>query len=197
MTRFYFNNCHPECNEKEYLSHAFKNSLREYIKLENKYPNEIQGIVSHDTTNISFGKTCLSEIIEMLTEREVRNHAYRIFNKSPLEAFFDIEKSLKDSAEYTILLQEKLYDAFYLKIAYDNQSILFSLGICSDIRKNQLSISHSGDLQLSLENLYGEESNTDYIESVIVNEINSKKDNLDLFKTLTQNPITSGYTGAS
>ncbi len=191
MTRFYFNNCHPECNEKEFLSNALRISLREYIKLENKYPNEIQGVVSHETTKISFGTICLAEIVEILEVREERNHAYRIFNKFPLEAFLNIEKSLADSEDYKILLKDTLHDAFYLKIAFDNQSILFSLGICSDIRKNQLLISDSGGVELLLENLYGDDVNTKYIENIIINEINSKKDNLSLFKTLIHTPIAS------
>ncbi|QPH37864.1 hypothetical protein [Pedobacter endophyticus] len=191
MTIFYLNNCYSKCDERETLSSALKDTLLEYKTLKTKYPEEVDGIVSHEIANLSFGKIYLSEIFEMLAEKEQRNYAYSIFNKYPIETFFNIEKALEDTAEYKIKLDEESHDAFYLKIAYDNKSLLFSLGISPDFRKNQLLISDSSGTSLSLNNLFGEEPNTDYIEGIILNEINSKKDNLDLLKALAQNPIVS------
>lgn len=191
MTIFYFNNCHPKCDEKEKLSDALKDTLSEYKILKTKYPEEIDGIVSHEINKVSFGSLGLTDILEMLGEKEQRNYAYSIFNKYPMEAFFNIERAFENPREYNIQLEGKAYDAFYLKIAHDNKSVLFSLGISNDLRKNQVFISNSDSESLSLDNLYGKRVNTEYIDSIIENEINSKKDNLDLLKTLTANPITS------
>ncbi len=191
MTVFYFNNCHPQCTDKEELANAFTSTLLEYQALKTKYSDEVEGVVSHEITKLSFGDTCLPEIFELLKQKEHRNYAYRIFNKYPIESFFDIEKAFENPKEYKIGFDNDTQDAFFLKIAYDNKSVLFSLAISEEIKKNQLEIFSDDEPSLSIDNLFGIKDNTDYVENIILNEINSKKNNLELIKTIAKNAFTS------
>lgn len=190
MTIFYFNNCHPVCNDKEKLSTALSNTLSKYKILKLKYPDEVDGVVSLEIAKLLFGDLSLQDVITTL-EKEQRNYAHSIFNKFPMEYFLDVESALEDSESYEIKLDGNSQDAFYLKIAYDNSAVLFSLGLNNELCKNQVIISDTKPTLFELYNLYGADDNCDHIDGIIANELNSKRDNLGIFKSAIGDPVLS------
>ena len=61
-----------------------------------------------------------------------------------------------------------------LAIAHYNGIFLFTLGVHADLRKNELILDGAGGKTITVSNLYGnEQSNTAYIEQLIIESENS------------------------
>lgn len=192
MTVFYFNNCHPKCNDKELLSNALHNTLKEYQTLKREFTDEVDGVVSIEIENLQFDTHNFKDVIEFLKEKDIRGYAFQLFNKYPLEQFLDIDNAVNDEDTYEFIVDEdEKLDAFYLKIAFDNSSSLFSLGIHKSVTENQICIKDSTEGSYCLPNLFGQEDNTNFLRNLIQNEINSKQDNFKNLEQFLDSPVTS------
>lgn len=181
MKLLFFNDCIPLTYNNHVIIFCLTNSLFHYCKLKKDYPNSIDGIVTYKEFNsqlISSENMTIAESIKSL-ENPLRTIAYSLFIKYPVEEFYSILNEDIINNAHTIGIDGADFNAFNLKLVSDNQGILFSLALHGDLRKNQLKINSSDGSESLVYNLFGEDSNTEYLDSLFKAEELEKLDNFD------------------
>lgn len=182
MFIFCFNDCIPQSHSNEVTDRCLENSLKEYHKLSQLFPDEVSGIVtSNISTSVNINQSStLYDCVCRIAERELRIYAHSVFRKYPVDSHyvFNNEAELIDN-DFYINVGGCHYDAMHPFVVVKNQGVLFSLAVHSDICRNQLPI-FKDDIKIAdADNLYGCDINTNYIVKVIQQSIYDKADNFN------------------
>lgn len=178
MTSFCLNDCVPLSDNKYIGLECFENTIREYSVLTNKFRGEITGILTSNTPDdilISDGYTlanCLSDL-----SKEYQRIAYPAFNKYPVDNYFEsVDEEALVQNDYIINVGDNSYNAINAAITATNKGVLFTLASHDDLKRNTLLVNVSNGSTASVNSLYGEPNNTDFIKKIIQDEINEKLD---------------------
>jgi hypothetical protein len=193
MKLFLFNDIIPNpISEKEIIV-ALKKTIIEYKILKEKHTENIDGIISstqlnkiHLTKNLT-----LASCLDLIDNKEIKDYSFSIFTKYPIESFLDMETALADEIDHHFVFNSINKDAFFIKMISKENGILFSLNLHNDLAKDSLIINSSDDTRFSVDNLFGLQPNTDFIDKIINKEEMSKLGNLDKLKQILKNPISS------
>lgn len=197
MFVFCFNDRIPQGYSDEIADICLINSLREYHKLTQQFPKEVNGIITSNTpTFVEVNQnSSLHDCICRIADHELKRYAYSVFLKFPVESHYVIhdEAELIDN-KFFINIGGIKYNALYPFMASQNQGILFSLAVHDDICKNQLSIFKNDNKETDIDNLYGSKTNTEYITSVVQQSLYDKADNIDkLLMIIGENKISERF----
>jgi len=173
MKYFFFNGCIPKDKEAFDYSKALSVLVIGYRTLK-KTLGELPPIISVDVPN---GITLkdgypLSECIKDLKDHDLKNLAFSIFSHSPSYRFFDEDTFAEDvvANKYALTIEGHDYDGTNIAIAKFNDSFLFTLGVCDDLKSDRLCVnSLVADRSFRIENFHGEEANVRFIESLFNN----------------------------
>lgn len=193
MKLFLFNDIIPSPISDKEIIIALKNTVIEYKILKEKYPDNIDGIISSaqlNNINLTANLT-LADTLELIENKEIKDYSFSIFTKYPIENFLDIDAVLVEENEHCFVLNKINKDALFIKIISNENGILFSLNLHSDLAKDSLVINSSDSTSFSVDNLYGLKLNTDFVEEIIKTEEISKLGNLDKLKQILNNPTSS------
>lgn len=194
MHRFYFNECLPlhTVTLNDFVS-LLINTIKEYESLIKKDIGVDKGIIlEKEAEKIIVCGSNLKETIKSIPDkdRETRTLAYAYFTKYPIQDYLQ-SKEIEDQ-----VLEEEYFfedmDATNLAIVKHNNCFLFSEACHKSIKNNILRIKGKST-ELAIDNLYGEEQNTQYIEYQI-RKINSAS--LKLIDQLKAELKSSIYTSA-
>lgn len=182
MHQFYFNDCLPATSVPESdLVLFLSKTIKEYDYLIRQNIGVDKGLIlEKEIEKIIVGQNNLKEIILSIPikERETRTLAFAYFTKYPIQNYlqsFEIDDNiLKEGYCFEGL------DATNLAIAKHNECFLFSIAVIKSIEKDSLKILGQTE-EFEIDNLFGEEENTLYIESQI-RKINNES--LTLFEQL-------------
>lgn len=192
MKLFLFNDIIPSSSSNAEIIFTLKKTIVEYKILKEEYPDNIDGIISGsqlNSINLTANLT-LADSLGLIDNKEIKDYSFSIFTKYPIENFLNIDTVLEDGNEHNFVLGTINTDAFYIKIISNENGILFSLNLHSDLAKNSLVVNSSNFTSFSVDNLYGLKPNTDFIRAIINKEEVSKLGNLDKLKQLLNNPAT-------
>lgn len=185
MYNFCFNDCIPNDSNNGIFVSTLTNSLREYDAIKKAFPEIVTGIHSHKSidkiilNNNNFSlENCIS-----LMERSYRIIALRDFGKFPLEATMKTEdEDYLLNTSFFIKVGEESLNALNPKIASENNGLLFTLAIHSDLKQNILVINEDpGRKEVLINNLYGEKTNTDFVIDLIKEDEAIKAGNFEVF----------------
>ncbi len=196
MFQFCFNDCIIPLNGGEHaLVECLRNTLKEYVDIKIKFPDDIDGIITEKDPSKLYlnvaSKTTLEKCIEGL-DRSYKTIAYRNFCKYPVSDNFllqDVDDLVE--GDYYVALNKIKCDGLNVKIVFDNNGILFSLPIHGDIKKDSLNVTNLAEDIFSVNNLYGVKVNTDYISGIIASSINAKLGKYEKLLALIENSIVS------
>jgi hypothetical protein len=180
MHKFYFNDCLPlNCSEQQ-INSCLNDTLLEYKTLKTKYNNDIDGVISSknaDKITLNTAQFSLQDSMNALS-REMKRYAFAVFIKYPIESYAEIsdEDDLIEN-DYYMEIGEVKHDAFHIKIAQENNGILFSLSLHKQICENSITIYDKNSTTFSILNLYGKGINTSYISRLIQEQNIAKADN--------------------
>lgn len=174
----YFNECLPQNQVVDQLAVALKETAMAYAYLKNRHPS-LEGIVSTLHWNsivLNDAGITLGDCIKNISDRSVRNLICSWLVHYPVHAFLDETINEADLVEqsYTVSIAGKDHPATNLAIACNNGTFLFTLGIHSDLRKNELTLVGEGDKTLPVCNLFSnEQANVASVEQFINEAENS------------------------
>lgn len=174
----YFNECIPRDNVVEQYAAALQETSRAYALLKGGHPS-LEGIVSTATWSrimMNDAGITLGDCIMKMGNRTLRNLVCSWLTHYPVRAYLDetIREDELIEQDYTLTVSETNYPAMNLAIAHYNGIFLFTLGVHADLRKNELTLDGAGGKTITVSNLYGnEQSNTAYIEQLIIESENS------------------------
>ena len=193
MKLFLFNDIIPSLISNEGIISALKKTVEEYKILKEEYPDNIDGIISStQLNNINLNENLtLANGLELLDNKEIKDYSFSIFTKYPIDNFLDIDTVLAEGNEHQFVLDTINKDALFIKIISNENGILFSLNLHSDLAINSLVINSSDNTTFAIDNLYGNELNTEYIREIIRENELSKLGNLDKLKKILNEPISS------
>lgn len=182
MYQFCFNDCIPSLDNRHQFIECLALSLREYNKIKREFPSEIDGVITGDQIG-NFMLTIdftLADCVLALTDRDLRNFAFRVFTKYPIEKYyFDIDEDDLITKDYEINIDGNSYSAINLAIACTNNGILFTLAIHEELKRNELKISSNTNDTISIINLFGYDENTKFIVNLVKDLLESKLNNFD------------------
>jgi len=193
MKLFLFNDIIPSPISDAEIIIALKKTIIEYKILKEKYPDNIDGIISSAQLN-SINLTnilTLANCLELIDNKEIKDYSFSIFTKYPIENFLDIETVLAENIDHHFVLNSSNKDALFIKMISNENGILFSLNLHSDLAKDSLVINSNNSTSFSVDNLFGLKLNTDFIDEVIRKEEISKLGNLDKLKKILDNSTSS------
>lgn len=181
MFVFCFNDCIPQNHSDEVADRCLNNSLREYHKLTQQFPGEIDGIVtSHTPSSVRVSQdSSLHDCISRIGNHALKRYAFSIFLKFPVEPHYmiDNETELIEN-NFCINIGGDNYNAIYPFVVFRNKGVLFSLSVHNDICKNQIPIFSDVAKVADVDNLFGHCENTEYITNIIRQSKYNKMDNL-------------------
>lgn len=188
MKLFLFNDIIPNSVSNQDIIGAFTKTVIEYKNLKAIYPDNIDGIISTSFPNdIKLGESLtLGNCLDQIENKDIRNYSYSIFAKYPIENHVDVDYTENEHI-FKLGLENK--DAFYIKIIANQNGVLFSLNLHTDLAKDFLTITSSNNSNFPIDNLYGVSSNTNYISEIIKNEELSKLANFEKLKRILNNPF--------
>lgn len=185
MYNFYFNDCLPSNRTEHEIVMCFMKTLPEYKTLRDKYFSHVDGIVTcglPDQIILNSNGFTLKKCIEAIPveKKELKRYAYAVFRKFPVQNHF-IAKDEDDLIEkdYSITVNNSVYNALNLKIVQESEGILFTLGLHDDLKKDTLAIKSNDNNNCTVLNLYGEKNNTDHIDKEIQALILAKSGNFE------------------
>lgn len=190
MKFFVLNEIFPDKISKCEFYKTLENSLQEYKKLKDIFKDKIDGIVISSSLNIILNPNfTLAECLKNIKNIDVRNYGYSLLTKYPVDNYLQTEETLEANIEHFFRLGKVEKDAFFLKLIYDNKGICFTLNLHTDLAKNELTIfSKDNQNQYSVNNLFGEDKNTQYIKGLIEEEEKSKLGNFDKLCSILKSP---------
>ncbi len=184
MTFLFFNDCLPDGRCIHEYSAALHESLIAYKELCQKQ-HELCIVTSarQDEVRLTEDISLLSCILG-LEDRTERTYALRLFNKYPLGTFMDEDMVAEAvlSEEYGLCVEGQSRDATNLAIVSLCGGMLFTLGLCIDLRKDQLELKGNTS-QMDVNNLYGETSNTWHIHRLLASIEYARLSNIDKVKS--------------
>lgn len=196
MQLFFFNDCIPLTYNNHAILSCLQDSLLHYNELKKKYPDSIDGIVTYKEFNsqiISNQNITIAESIRQL-ENSLRTIAYSLFIKYPIEDYFTLINENIITTDHSIEIDGNSFNAFNLKLVADNTGVLFTLGLNNTLRVNQLLINSSDGTQTPVNNLYGEKSNTDYLDALFKVDVDAKLNHFDkLIAIIGTNTFSSKF----
>lgn len=194
MHQFYFNDCLPlESTSLNDLGLLLSKSIKEFNILIKKEIEIDKGIIlERETESTIICKHNLKNIILSIPDnnREIRTLAFAYFTKYPIQYYLQ-----SDEIEDNLLEEEYSFenvDATNIAIAKYHSCFLFSMAINDSLKKDTLK-TQGKTTELCIDNLYGENLNTVYIESQI-RKINAAS--LNLFDQLKAELNTPIYTSS-
>jgi len=194
MHQFYFNDCLsvnavPLSDLVLFLS----KTIKEYDYLIGQNIGVDKGLIlEKEIEKTIVGQNILKEIILSIPnkERETRTLAFGYFTKYPIQNYLQ-----SSEIDDKIINEEYCFeglDATNLAIAKHNECFLFSIAVKKSVEKNSLLILGKNE-GFDIDNLFGEQQNTQYIESQIRNINAASLELFDQLKAELKNPI---YTNA-
>ena len=193
MHKFYFNECLPtKTVSLNNFSSLLVTTIKEFSSLVNKNIGVDKGIIlEKETEEIVICESNLKNAILSIPDqkRDTRTLAFAYFTKYPIQYHLQSDKIDNKILEEQYCFENM--DATNLAIAKHNDCFLFSVAVHDNIKKNTLTIKGISSEKIDIDNLYGEEKNTQYIESQIL-KINAISLNLfDKLKIELKSPIYS------
>jgi hypothetical protein len=195
MPHVCFNDCFSGEFSKHLILESLIDSLEEYKDLKQSYPEEIQGIVTSQpisVVNLSNHQYSIYDLVSSITDKDLRNFGYKVFTKYPVDNFFDVsdEEDLL-AKEYVTSVAGVQHSAINHVIVYRNEGVMFSLGVHDDLRVNVLSISSNSDLVISVTNLFGLDSNTQYVKNLLEKSKFERLENFERFLSVVGENVFS------
>lgn len=180
MHKFYYNECLPPVTV--YLNDfatLLGNTITEFDILVKKDIGVEPGIILEKEVSqtINCGNN-LKDAILAIPNREQRTLAFEYFTRYPIQHCFNSDGIEDQLLEEDYNLEE--VDATNLAIAKYNDFFLFTVAVDNSLKNNTIQINGKSQ-KLTIDNLFGENQNTQYIESQII-KINAAS--LDLFEQL-------------
>lgn len=173
MQQFYFNECFPTNVSKQLILERFCFTLKELnVLLENGLEIDRSIITEKPTEQMPLGDyENLNKLIEDIPNSNLRNFAYSVFIKSPIQDYFAADEVLVDeilSEDYQHLSGEIIYSGINMAISHANGAFLFTTATHPDLEADSLKCGpgKSGKT-LEIDSLYGHVSNTSHIETQI------------------------------
>jgi len=173
MQYFYFNECFPLEDGIHTVIKQFAVTLNEFNTLLKKEIGIDQAIITEKLpSDISLGAAInLQTVIQNIPNLELRNLAFSLFIKYPIHGHFNLADDISNDLlekDYSLSVGGNSYDALNLAITYHGSGFLFTTATHKDLKKNQLRCTSTlDDSVIDVENLFGEENNTTYIEDRI------------------------------
>ncbi|GAB5528081.1 MAG: hypothetical protein Roseis2KO_59530 [Roseivirga sp.] len=183
MFQFYFNDCIPLVVDNEICQRYFQKTLVEFNKLKIQFKEQIDSIITEKGLSdilVSNENLRLSDAILSIEDKNLKNFAFSIFYKYPIEDHFqdiDIDDLLEK--DYILEVSGQSYSAINLAIVSKNGGYLFSLAFNEDISNNTLDITSKPGEVISINNLYGEPENTQFIADSLQSVLLSSSSNFD------------------
>ncbi len=183
MHKFFFNNetLPPAQNIRDFVE-AFSKTLLAFNELIEKSDLKIErGIVTEKApSEISLGDFNLLEVLDNIEDPPLKRLAYACFkNDYPIAQFFTIDREEEFlEKEYTFLVADQEMEALYLAYIAENKGFIFTAALNNDLKKDTLDVVAKDGTAVQVYNLYGEASNTEFIEQYI------KKLNAEAFSLL-------------
>lgn len=174
----YFNECISRDKVVDQYAAALQETSKAYAFLKGGHPS-LEGIVSTATWSrimMNDAGITLGDCIMKMGNRTLRNLVCSWLTHYPVRAYLDetIREDELIEQDYTLTVSGTNYPAMNLAIAHYNGIFLFTLGVHADLRKNELTLDGAGGKTITVSNLYGnEQSNTAYIEQLIIESENS------------------------
>jgi putative component of toxin-antitoxin plasmid stabilization module len=196
MYLFCFNDCIPTNSSDADLFAAFAATLKEYNAVRSKFPEVVDGIITEiDANSLMLNNNySLADAIRSL-DPALKTIAFRSFTKYPIEKHFFIrDEDDLIVGNYIINVNNINYNAINAKIVAENGSFLFSLAVHSDLKKNQLEIQDGNGNITTVNNLFGEQPNTEYINGLIGASEHEKLGNFEkLISILGENEYSGRF----
>lgn len=170
MQYFYFNECIPLKVTKEVILDKFCDSLREYNKLLEPNIGVDRSIITEKLpSDIPLGPFPeINSLIDGILDHSLRNFAYSLFIKHPIQQYFALDDEMTSEllkADFAIKISDIEHDATNLAITHSNGAFLFTVATHNDLKKNLLVCnSKTNASTIEVNNLFGEQKNTEYIE---------------------------------
>ena len=186
MYPFYFNDSIPKDGNENNLITCLGNTLKEYSKINQNFPDFIDGILtsSHPDNIILNQNNCTLAYCIGNLEHSLRRLGYKIFTKYPVEDFLKVSDDII-IGDFYIRINEVNYNAFHLKNIADYNGILFSIATHDDIKLNYLNIfDDKAVIVAGVANLFGSEPNTNFISNLIKESIFQKLNNFEKLLSL-------------
>lgn len=187
MTQFYLNNAVGIPSSVEVGGLALKNATLAFDNLANKAELNISPrvVLEKDPEIMKFGEVFLGELIHAIPDEKERQRAYLLIRGAyPMEDYFEVD----DDADLPVLAGEyKLdgRDAFKLALVHKHHGLLLTFAFDESLCKNALEIVASAPEEtdyperLSIDSLYNEGENANYIEHVILEHNGAEMDLFD------------------
>lgn len=174
----YFNECLPRDRVIEQYASALLDTTKAYASLKERHPG-LEGIVS----TIDWNRMLMNDVgislrdcIEKVGSRALRNLISSWLTHYPVREYLDETINEEELVEqnYSLSVDGTEYEATNLAIAYNNGIFLFTLGVHTDLRKNELTLNGASGKTIAVNNLYGsEQANVSFIEQFITETENS------------------------
>lgn len=180
MHKFYYNECLPPV--KVYLNDfatLLGNTIKEFNILVKKDIGVEPGVILEKEVSqtINCGNN-LKDAILAIPNRELRTLAFEYFTRYSIQHCFNSDGIEDQLLEEDYNLEE--VDATNLAIAKYNDFLLFTVAVDNSLKNNTLQIKGKSK-ELTIDNFFGENPNTQYIE-LQINKINAAS--LGLFEQL-------------
>jgi len=175
MHRFYFNDCLPTNDDLHGFVALLSNTILEFNSLQKAQLPIAPMVVTAKlpATMTVCGGFSLADAILKIENKDLRTFAFSIFDKSyPIHAHFQedeawIEEILRYA--YTLTHGAEIMDATNLAIVAKNQGLLFSVPLHVSLAVNSVKLqTEVEDASLSLVNLFGHKTNTDFVNNHIL-----------------------------
>jgi len=182
---FCFNDCIPRKNLNSDLVKHLSNNLKYYIRIKNKFPDLIDGIITDRSPNrilLNEQNFSLTDCINHL-DRDDKIIALRSFGKYPIDDLLgqiDLESLLQD--KYIFTINSEKIDATNAKIVFDNSGILFTLPVVKELEKNKILIQDKLEIKTEIINHFGSDSNADFICHSIKQELIARSSGFEKFR---------------
>lgn len=191
MYYYSFNDAFEKTKNAHDIKTCLLNSLKHFKSISSEFPENVKGILTDKSpNNIKVNNELNLVDIIMSLNRDEKNYALKNFTKFPIEDFFpefDVDDVLINN--YTIKIENSHYDAFCAKINQIHDGLLFTLALSNDLKNNQLGIFENLLNESPIDNLFGDDKNTEYNHDKIKERIESSKIGFDKFISLFNNPI--------
>ena len=137
---------------------ALTETARAFSQLKTKFP-QLEGIVTSSEINavvLNNSGLSLGECICKVGDQSLRTLLFHWHSHYPVDSFFDETICENDlvNQDYTVMVAGLRHNATNLAIVYNNGAFLFTLGLHSDLQKNELLISSGDGSVLPVCNLY-------------------------------------------
>lgn len=174
MNQFYLNNAVGAPSSAVVGSSALRNAVMAYCELASNPDLNISPriVLDEDPELIKFGEYYIGQLLEGIEDREEKRLAYAIMRGAyPVEDLFEMDDDDMPLLDAAYKYEDR--DATNIAIAYRHGGLLLSLAFGDDLKKNQLTITSTAEpsedypSSFEIDNLYGDDSNTAYVEQVL------------------------------